>query len=284
MRSSISNTKRKPMKASQKMFWDDNGILIEDSPKKPAKAPRPKIIEKEEKTPKKRRSKVDEKEYFELQTKVKEAKENRIKKSTIKPVKRSSSVADFSKFIQRQNDSAKKHVEQPKKHDHKITYSNKRSQSLTRNTRSTVTSACTSRAPSKISEFDYLNDLNDSIHYTEKYAPSKIINRSSSSLSKNSTTKFNYKHFEKEAEDRTNRMAKKKKEILKENTVKPKIIRRNPDPKKLEELSRPKVIKTEKIIQPDDIFDIIPPQSPKKRRGVPKYITQVNAFTRSLKA
>lgn len=274
------------MKATKKIFWDERGDLIPEDPPSPPPKEIPQIVIKKESPKPKKRTKTDEIEYIELQSKVKEAKEQRQKKNTIKPVKRSSSVSDFSKFIQRQNDSAKRHVEQPKKQEHKITYQNKRSQSLTRHIPSTVSLARTSRAPSRISDFSYFDDLNTSENYTAQYSPSKTITKditSTSTSSKLSTSKFNYKHFEQEELDRTKRLQTKKEAILKENTIKPKIIRRKPDMEKIEKLAQPKARTTEKIIQPDDIFDMILPQPAKKKRGVPKYITQVNQFTRSLK-
>ena len=282
-------TRRKPMKAKKDAMWDEYGNLVGFKEEKPEEKEKIENNEKEKeketknKEKKKKEAEKAHEEYIALKEKVMKTKSQ---KTEMQKPKRSASVSNFSDFIKRQNDSAKKHVQEPKKEVQRIKYCNKMSETLTKNKISSVLSARTSREPSVVSNTDYLNDFDEESFHSSK-------SRRSASVS--TTKRKEELEKKKEIEERQERIKKEKfdkmcKE-LKKNEVKPKIIRRAPNMEAIEELAKPKSeSKAQKLAEEEANYQrTIQGQqnSPKKQikkhaRKVPRYITEINSVFKKL--
>ena len=294
--STISSSKkgRKVMKAQKKkLLWDENGNLIDRDQFPNSKASKTTKISQptnnspaktEPKSqPKRKRTKAEIKkandEYLALIETVK-SKKNKNKTTEIKKPVRAASVGDFGSFLKRQNDSAKKHIHQPSQETQKkFKYSNKKSQVLTKNRPSSVSTPRPSRANSVVVDRSYIREFEDEYNFKDSDA---------ASVRGKPNVKFNPKHFERLDRQRLERIEKQRQQILKEQEIKPRIVRRNPDMKKLEELAKPK---TQRIVTRQsqrnqmkiNKDDVVTPSKSLKSKKVPVYVSEVRTIFKSFK-
>ena len=284
---------RKVMKAQTKhLLWDEDGNLVDKNEfyhevmnNKPARKKAPVVVKEEAPKEKKKLTRAEmqkaKAEYFALMEKVTNAK---TKKHEIKKPQRAKSVGDFGEFIRRQNASAKKHVQQkPEELPKSFTYSLKRSQKLTKNRSSSVYTPRQSRANSVVADRSYLNDFEYDFYAQDDASSVRSYSKPG--------VKFSAKHFEKLDREREARLEARRQQILKEQEVKPRIVKRSVNIKSLEELAKPKSatqpsrqsrrnnslsrINKEDLVEPEKID--------KKPHKVPKYVSEVRTLFKKFK-
>lgn len=254
----------------KKTYWDEYGCLVpEQQPKLITLSEPPKDLESEEE---KRERERREKDHRALTVRlannklrrIKEREEQKLALLKAKSMKASNSLSksDFESFIQRQNDSAKRHVEKETPVLVKSTYMLPRSQQILKKRRARSSSVISRSLLS--SHEKYQNNFND---YPVNYGS---LNSTSSTIKREFRLVQEVKDLQKNAKERLER--RRSEEVG--SSFYSSRSSRSASMKNLKRLSQPRVVHKQRIYPLDD--NLLECRRVYKRAKMPDYIRVIN--------